>query len=104
MKLIETQTIVHTKFMETRTKTPMRLMEIQMKVHMRLMATQMHMKRTEILTVKITRYNKNLNSNQAPIEKPTMTKVMRNAIKRHWKTIGGFQISCESSFFYHIDL
>ena len=40
-----------------------------------------------------------LNSNQAPVEKPTMMKVMRNAIKRHWKAIGGFQISCESSFF-----
>ena len=48
---------------------------------------------------KNTRYNKNFNSNQAPIEKPTMMKVMRNAIKRHWKTIGGFQISCESLFF-----
>ena len=88
--------------METQTKTPMRLMETQMKVHMRLMGIQMRMRRTEILMVRITRYNKNLNSNQAPVEKPTMMKVMRNAIKRHWKTLGGFQISCESSFFIRL--
>ena len=42
MKLVKTQTIVHTRSMET-----------QMKIHMRLMATQVHMKSIELRTVRI---------------------------------------------------
>ena len=47
MKLVKTQTIVHTRSMET-----------QMKIHMRLMATQMNMKFTIIPAVRVKRQNK----------------------------------------------